>query len=259
MKGIILAGGEGTRLHPLTKITSKQLLPVYNQPMIYYPLETLLMAGIKDILIIVAPQQSGDFMKLLGSGKEFGARFTYEIQDKPEGLAQAFIIGSDFIGKDSVAMILGDNIFTHDFSTTVRNFKKGAKVFAKSVPDPERFGVIEFDKDGKILSIEEKPKYPKSNFAQTGFYIFDNRVTEFVKTLKPSKRGELEIVDIVNTYFKKGELEAETIEGEWVDAGTFESLYRASTIAREHELGMKFPVMSVEVEMKTVKKPTCNK
>lgn len=255
MKGIILAGGSGTRLHPLTKVTSKQLLPIYDRPMIYYPLETLLMAGIKDILIIVAPEQSGDFVKLLGSGKEFGARFTYEVQDKPEGLGQAFLIGADFIGKDSVAMILGDNIFTHDFSTAIRDFKKGAKVFVKSVPDPERFGVIEFDKAGKVINIEEKPEYPRSNFAQTGFYIFDSRITDFAKTLKLSNRGEYEIVDLVNIYFKKGELEVEVVDGEWVDAGTFESLYRASTIAREHQLGMKLPVMSVEVEIQNIKKP----
>lgn len=178
MKGIILAGGSGTRLHPLTKVTSKQLLPVYDRPMIYYPLETLLMAGIRDILIIVAPSHSGDFVKLLGSGKEFGARFTYEVQDKPEGLAQAFLIASDFIGSDNVAMILGDNIFTHEFSDSVEQFKGGAKVFTKNVSDPERFGVVEFDNNGKVLSIEEKPTVPKSNFAQTGFYIFDSRVTE---------------------------------------------------------------------------------
>lgn len=256
MKGIILAGGSGTRLHPLTKVTSKQLLPIYDRPMIYFPLETLLMAGIRDILIIVAPEHSGDFMKLLGSGKEFGARFTYEVQDKPEGLAQAFLIGKDFIGSDDVAMILGDNIFTHDFLEAVQTFKGGAKVFGKSVPDPERFGVIEFSAEGQVKSIVEKPENPKSNVAQTGFYIFDNRVTEFVKNLAPSERGELEIVDLVNCYFEKGELNAEIVEGDWIDAGTFESLFRASTIAREHQLGMKLPVSVVEVEVKKVKKPT---
>lgn len=205
--------------------------------MIYYPLNTLLKAGIKDILIIVAPERSGDFLNLLGSGKQFGARFAYEIQDKPEGLAQAFRIGADFIGDDSVAMILGDNIFTDDLSGAIQNFKSGAKVFAKKVHDPERFGVIEM-KDGKVISVEEKPRVPKSEFAQVGFYIYDNRVVEYAKNLKPSARGELEVVDLNNKYLEKGELEAEVLEGEWIDAGTFESLYRASKIIREHKLGL---------------------
>jgi glucose-1-phosphate thymidylyltransferase len=256
MKGIILAGGSGTRLHPLTKVTSKQLLPVYNQPMIYFPLQTLLNAGIRDILIIVAPDHSGDFVNLLGSGKQFGARFSYEVQDKPEGLAQAFLIGSDFIGKDNCAMILGDNIFTHDFTSSIKSFKKGAKVFVKEVPDPERFGVVEFDSSGKVLSIEEKPSRPKSHYAQVGFYIFDNNVVEYVKTLKPSKRGELEIVDLANVYMQKGELSVESLDGEWIDAGTFESLYRASTIVRENDLGMDLEQISgVKIEVKNIKKP----
>lgn len=252
MKGIILAGGSGTRLHPLTQITSKQLLPVYDQPMIYYPLNTLLKAGIKDILIIVAPERSGDFLNFLGSGKQFGARFAYEIQDKPEGLAQAFHIGADFIGKDSVAMILGDNIFTDDFADTIQNFKSGAKIFAKKVHDANRFGVIEFDENGKVLSIEEKPKNPKSDFAQTGFYVYDNRVVEFARNLKPSVRGELEIVDINNIYLKKSELSVDVIKGEWLDAGTFESLHKASQIVREHKLGIRGK-SSVKV---TINKPT---
>lgn len=254
MKGIILAGGSGSRLHPLTKVTSKQLLPVYNQPMIYFPLQTLLSAGIKDILIIIAPDHSGDFVNLLGSGKQFGARFAYEVQDKPEGLAQSFLIGSDFIGKDSCAMILGDNIFTHDFSSAVKSFEKGAKIFVKQVPDAQRFGVVEFDKNNKVISIEEKPKNPKSNYAQAGFYIFDNRVVEFAGNLKPSKRGELEIVDLNNIYLKKGELQAEVLIGEWIDAGTFESLYKAATVVRESNLGMDFP-QSVKVKVKKVRKP----
>jgi glucose-1-phosphate thymidylyltransferase len=237
MKGIILAGGSGTRLHPLTKVTSKQLLPVYNQPMIYFPLQTLLNAGIRDILIIVSPDHSGDFVNLLGSGKQFGARFAYEVQDKPEGLAQAFLIGEDFIGEDSCSMILGDNIFTHDFTSAIGSFEKGGKVFVKEVPDPERFGVVEFDKSGKVLSIEEKPSKPKSHFAQVGFYIFDNNCAKYAKTLKPSKRGELEIVDLAKLYLKKGQLTVEQLGGEWIDAGTFESLYRASTIVRENDLG----------------------
>jgi len=237
MKGIILAGGSGTRLHPLTKVTSKQLLPVYDKPMIYYPLYTLLNAGITDILIIISPERSGDFLNLLGSGRQFGARFTYEIQDKPEGLAQAFVIGADFIGNDSCAMILGDNIFTDDFSASIQNFKSGAMAFVKEVHDPERFGVVEMN-NGKVVSIEEKPQVPKSNYAQTGFYIYDNRVVEFAKNLKPSARGELEVTDLNNIYLRNGELEAEIVKGEWIDAGTVESLYKAATIAREYQLGL---------------------
>src|SRR3989344_4373357 len=198
MKGIILAGGEGTRLYPLTKITSKQLLPVYDKPMIFYPLNTLLKAGIKDILIIISPKHAGDFLYLLGSGKEFGAKLTYEIQDKPEGLAQAFIIGEDFIGDDKVAMILGDNIFEDDFSLAINNFKKGGHIFAKEVPDPERFGVVKCNKNMKATKIVEKPKKFLSNYALTGLYIFDNRVVEVAKKLKPSTRGELEITELHN-------------------------------------------------------------
>lgn len=255
MKGIILAGGSGTRLYPLTKVTSKQLLPVYNQPMIYFPLQTFLKAGIRDILFIVSPEHSGDFVSLLGSGKEFGVRFTYEIQDKPEGLAQAFLIGADFIGDDSCAMILGDNIFTHDFSSSVLSFKSGAKVFAKEVEDPERFGVVEFDEDGKVICLEEKPTTPKSNYAQVGFYLFDSKVVEYAKTLKPSVRGELEIVDLSNIYFQNGELTAEVLEGEWIDAGTFESLHRATQIVREHHLGPKKDQPSLKLEVHKIKKP----
>lgn len=231
MKGIILSGGSGTRLFPLTKVTSKQLLPVYNKPMIMYPLETLLKAGIKDILIIIAPDHPGDYMKLLGSGREFGAKFTYEIQDKPEGLAQAFIIGADFIDNDSVCMILGDNIFEDDFSETIKKFKKGGHVFAKEVADPERFGVVKFDEDMNAVKIEEKPKQYLSNFAITGLYIFDNRVVEAAKKSKPSARGEYEITDIQNWYLEKRELQVDVVKGEWIDAGTFDSLYKAAQLA----------------------------
>ena len=256
MKGIILAGGSGTRLHPITKVTSKQLLPVYNQPMIYFPLQTLLEAGIRDILIIVAPDHSGDFVNLLGSGKQFGARFAYEVQDKPEGLAQAFLIAEDFIGKDDVAMILGDNIFTHDFSSAVKTFKQGAKIFVKRVNDAKRFGVVKFDDAGKVISIEEKPKAPKSNYAQAGFYIFDKNVCKYANELKPSKRGELEIVDLDKVYLEKGQLEAELITGEWIDAGTFESLYKAATIVRENDLGINLDISSkIKVKIEKVKKP----
>lgn len=233
MKGIILAGGSATRLRPCTKVTSKQLLPVYNRPMIYYPLNTLLKAGIKDILIIVAPEKAGDYLNLLGSGNEFGAKFTYEIQDKPNGLAEAFIIGENFIDDDNVAMILGDNIFEDDLSDEINSFKSGGKVFAKEVPDPERFGVVEFDENKKVISIEEKPKEPKSNYCIPGLYIYDNRVVEAAKQVKPSERGELEITELHNWYLDKGELEVGLINGEWIDAGTFDSLLKAQNFAKE--------------------------
>ena len=228
MKGIILAGGHATRLRPLTKVTSKQLLPVYKKPMIYYPLETLLKGGIKDILIIIAPENAGDFLKLLGSGKEFGARFTYEIQDSPRGLADAFRVGADFIGDDSVTMILGDNIFEDDFGKIIKNFKSGGHIFAKVVPDPERFGVVKFDDKMKAVQIEEKPKKHLSDYAITGLYIYDNRVLEAAKQVKPSGRGEIEITELHNWYLKKDELKVDIVKGEWFDAGTFDSLLAAS-------------------------------
>ncbi len=233
MKGIILSGGSATRLRPCTKVTSKQLLPVYNRPMIYYPLNTLIKAGIKDILIIVAPEQAGHYLNLLGSGKEFGVKFTYEIQDKPEGLAQAFLIGERFIDEDSVCMILGDNIFEDDFSDDIKNFKGGAKVFAKRVPDPHRFGVVEFDENNKAISIEEKPEKPKSNYCVTGLYVYDNQVVNISKNLKPSDRGELEITDVNRTYLEKGQLDVAMVEGAWIDAGTFDSLLEAQILAKE--------------------------
>lgn len=236
MKGIILAGGAGTRLQPLTKITSKQLLPVYNKPMIFYPLETLLQAGIREILIIIAPENAGDFLTLLGSGKEYGCDFTYEIQDRPEGLAQAFMIGEQFIGNDDVTMILGDNIFEDDFSDAIQGFKSGATVFAKEVSDPERFGVVEFDQDQKVISIEEKPANPQSNYCVTGMYIYDNSVVERVKKLEPSARGEYEITDLNNMYLQDNQLQVSFVEGRWYDTGTFESLFEATQVAREKEL-----------------------
>lgn len=236
MKGIILSGGSGTRLHPLTKVTSKQLLPVYNKPMIMYPLETLLKAGIKDILIIVAPDHAGDYLKLLGSGKEFGANFSYEIQDKPEGLACAFLIGENFIKGDSVAMILGDNIFEDNVSETIKNFKSGGHLFAKEVTDPERFGVVKFDEQMNAVKIVEKPKEFLSNYALTGLYIFDDRVVEAAKAVKPSERGELEITEVQNWYLQKGELKVDILTGEWIDAGTIESLFKASELARRKAL-----------------------
>lgn len=233
MRGIILSGGSGSRLRPLTKITSKQLLPIYDRPMIYYPLNTLIKAGIKEILIIVAPERAGDYLNLLGSGKDFGVKFTYEIQDKPEGLAQAFLIGENFIDKEDVAMILGDNIFEDDFSEEIKNFKSGAKIFAKEVSDPERFGVVKLSENGQAQKIVEKPKEAISNLAVTGLYIYDSRVVEVVKQMKPSQRGELEISDVNNWYLEKGELEVARVSGEWLDAGTFDSLLKAQSIAKE--------------------------
>ncbi|MFA6197897.1 MAG: sugar phosphate nucleotidyltransferase [Patescibacteria group bacterium] len=228
MKGIILAGGKATRLRPLTLVTSKQLLPVYNQPMIYYPLQTLLKAGIKDILIIVAPDYAGHFLHLLGSGKEFGARFTYEIQEEPRGLADAFILGEDFIDNDDVTMILGDNIFDDDVSKDIQSFTSGGRIFAKKMPDPERYGQVKFDANNKAIEIKEKPKEKISDYIIPGLYVFDNRVTQFAKEVKPSARGEIEITDLHNRYLELGELDVRFVEGEWFDAGTFDSLLAAS-------------------------------
>ncbi|MDD2482901.1 MAG: sugar phosphate nucleotidyltransferase [Candidatus Shapirobacteria bacterium] len=233
MKGIILAGGKATRLRPLTAITSKQLLPVYNKPMIFYPIETLIKAGITEILIIIAPDYSGHFLNLLGDGKEFGAHFSYAVQKEPKGLADAFIIGDEFIGDDDVTMILGDNIFDQDFSNEIKNFKGGAMVFAKQVPDPERFGVVEFDKDMKAVSIEEKPVNPKSNYAVVGLYTYDNRVVEYAKNLAPSVRGEIEVTDLNNIYLKNGELKVNVFNTLWEDAGTFDSLLRVANLMAE--------------------------
>jgi glucose-1-phosphate thymidylyltransferase len=201
--------------------------------MILHPLETLLKAGIKDILIIVAPDHAGDFLKLLGSGRAFGARFTYEIQDKPEGLPQAFIIGESFVGSDNVCLILGDNIFEDDFSDTIRKFKKGGQIFAKKVSDPDRFGVVKFDKQMKAVEIVEKPKKFLSPYAITGLYIYDNRVIKVARDVKPSERGELEITDLHNWYLTRGELKVDLVEGDWVDAGTFDTLFRASQLAHK--------------------------
>lgn len=228
MKGIILAGGNATRLRPLTKITSKQLLPVYNKPMIFYPIETLRQAGITEILIIIAPQYAGQFLNLLGSGRDFGCKFTYEIQEEPRGLADAFILGEHFIAGDDVMMILGDNIFDEDFSSTVKKFKGGGHVFAKEVHDPQRYGVIEFDTDMKVKSIIEKPAEPRSNYAMVGLYILDHRASSFAKKVKPSARCEIEIPDVINQYLEIGELDVSVLKGIWEDAGTFDSLIRAN-------------------------------
>ncbi len=232
MRGIILAGGRATRLRPCTKVTSKGLLPVYNRPMIYYPLNTLLSAGIREILIIISPEHAGDYLRLLGSGKQFGARFTYEVQEEPRGLAEAFIIGETFIGEENVAMILGDNIFADDVSEDIKSFQKGGRIFAKPVHDPERFGVVEIDEKGQALSIEEKPEQPKSNLCITGLYVYDSRVVDIAAACVPSKRGELEITDLHRWYMEKGELDVRMLNEEWIDAGTFESLYEAQTLAK---------------------------
>ncbi|SDK40578.1 glucose-1-phosphate thymidylyltransferase RfbA [Alkalibacterium thalassium] len=254
MKGIILAGGSGTRLYPLTMVTSKQLLPVYDKPMIYYPLSVLMLAAIKDILIISTPHDLPNFEKLLGDGSEFGINLSYAEQPSPDGLAQAFIIGEDFIGEDNVAMILGDNIyygngFTPFLKEAVDNTLNGnATIFGYYVHDPERFGIVEFDEDGKVISVEEKPQNPKSNYCITGLYFYDNRVVEFAKKVKPSARGELEITDLNRMYLEDGTLNVKLLGRgyAWLDTGTMDSLVEAADFVQMIEKRQSIKISALE-------------
>jgi glucose-1-phosphate thymidylyltransferase len=254
MKGIILAGGSGTRLYPLTMVTSKQLLPVYDKPMIYYPLSVLMLAGIREILIVSTPDDLPNFEKLLGDGNQFGIQLSYAVQPSPDGLVQAFIIGESFIGSDNVAMILGDNFYYGNGLTSIlkeatENAKKGqATIFGYYVNDPERFGIVEFNDEGKVLSIEEKPRFPKSNYCVTGLYFYDCRVSEFALRLKPSTRGELEITDLNNIYLEEGKLNVKLLGRgyAWLDMGTMDSLVEATEFVRMIEKRQSIKISALE-------------
>ena len=250
MKGIILAGGTGTRLLPLTSVTCKQLLPVYDRPMIFYPLNTLIKAGIRDILVIVSPEYSGQFLNLLGSMfQSFGIQMSFVVQKAPRGLTEAFVLGEDFLDGGPSTLILGDNIFEDDFTEAIGSFTEGGRIFARRVPDPERFGVVEFDERERVVSIEEKPAVPKSSYAIPGIYIFDGKAPEIAKTLKPSSRGEYEITDMHRHYLNEGQLDVRVFEGAWFDAGTHEALFEAAAYVREHRLIDRFdPIVNEAIQ-----------